>query len=264
MLALGLLWAEYKIVELVLKRQLGLRMGYVQSAVCVVVALYGVAAILAAATTNDPTPAGVPETVLLLICVLGEAFFLANVVLTYKEDRKVEKPAVAVGKGQSARPAFSPPVPAKPVRSSDWRSPAAVFGIAAGFFVAMGLVMTKVGFLGSQVPLPGEAPRTQVPAGYLWVSTALPFAIFALIYLALERGSGRVFAETPTRIHFVCTLLAVGEAIHVYLGWATTWANPSGLDDPVSFSGTWAFGILAVGCFTWNLITSKRMADAYA
>lgn len=263
LLVFVMFWAEYKIVEGVIKRPLNLRLGHLQSLGCVAVALYGVACIAATGLSEASSPAGLAERVLLLLCLFGESVFVANVVVTYNEANAQQRQRLAI-------PVKPPPLQAgqrvtpqlrvinQTAGNSDWpNSAAGMFGIAAMFFAVMGIILTKIGFLGSQVPLQWNGSTMQVTAGYLWISTALPFAIFALIYLVLEMRAGQSFPQSTTRAHFICILLAVLEAIHVYLGWATTWTHP----DPISsgnFGGAFAFAILGIACFAWNVVASRR------
>jgi hypothetical protein len=151
----------------------------------------------------------------------------------------------------------------KPARTFGWpRSPAVLFGIAAGFFVFMGIIFINTGILATELPVVQNGEVTHILSGYLWLLIALPFAVFAIAYAALEIAAGREFDESKTRIHFVCTLLAVLETIRVYMSWATTTGNVSPeIISSKSFGGTIAFLTLATGAFVWNLFTSKRKAQ---
>jgi len=151
----------------------------------------------------------------------------------------------------------------KPARTFGWpRSPAILFGIAAGFFVFMGIIFINTGLLATRLPVVQNGEVTHVLSGYLWLPIAFPFGLFALLYAGLEIGAGWEFDESKTRIHFVCTLLAVLETIRVYMSWATTAGNVSPeIISSKSFGGTIAFLILAVSAFVWNLCTSKRKAQ---
>jgi hypothetical protein len=103
----------------------------------------------------------------------------------------------------------------------------------------------------------------QVQIASLWLIVAAPFAIFALIYAGFELKTERVFEQSPTRIHFVCTLLAMLETVRVYLGWATTTASPTPAGITAKdFSGVGAFLVLATGAFIWNLVTSRAKSAA--
>ena len=147
----------------------------------------------------------------------------------------------------------------KPSGTIGWpRSPGRVFGIAAAFFVVMGTIFINTSVLNTRLPILRNGQMTQVPAGYLVLLVAVPFAIFAVLYGGLEFGASRVFDQSPTRIHFVCTLFAVLEAIRVYMSWAASTANRSPEIVTISnFGGAISFLMLAVGTFGWNLCTSK-------
>ena len=136
-----------------------------------------------------------------------------------------------------------------------------LFGIAAAFFVFMGIIFVNTGLLATKLPVVQNGEVTHVLAGYLWLPIALPFGLFALVYAGLEIGTGWKFDESTTRIHFVCTLLAVLETIRVYMSWATTTGNVSPeIITSKNFGGTTAFLILALGAFVWNLYASRRKA----
>jgi len=138
------------------------------------------------------------------------------------------------------------------------RSPFRLFGIAAVFFVVMGTLFINLSLLKTQLPILRNGQITQVLAGYLVLLVAVPFAIFAVGYGGIEFGASRVFEESPTRMHFVCTLFAVLEAIRVYMSWAASTANRSPeIITSNKFGGAISFLILAVGTFVWNLCTSK-------
>lgn len=269
-LAFTLLYGEYKIAEALLKRELDRRFGYAQSLGCLVIAFYGLAAVLSTGLSDSPVPAGLSERVLLLLCLFGEVVFIANIIWTFKAENapQVGQSVVSTRSPQVARAsipqrgAIQATLPQSV--ASDWtNSPTGMFAIAAVFFAVMGTALAKVGFLVSQVPVGWNGSTTQVPAGYLCASTALPFAAFALLYFILESHFGMRFPLSSTRVHFVCTLLAVLETIHVYLGWASTWANTGSLNKPVTsgdFGGAFAFGALAFGCLAWNVVASRRDA----
>lgn len=142
-------------------------------------------------------------------------------------------------------------------------SPAVVFGIAAAFFVVMGTVFVSTKVLGNRLPMIRHGQIVHVPAGELVICVAAPFALFSIIYAGIEMGTTRVFQESPTRIHFVCTLLAALDVIFVYWSWANTTGNmhPDTLTWN-AFGGAFAFAGLAGVAFAWNLVTSTRKRQA--
>jgi hypothetical protein len=266
LLAFALLFVEYKLVEALIRRELDRRYGYAQVLGCVVISLYGVLALLSATSVGSGTPPGLSERILLLLCVFGEAVFVANVIYTYRLEQH-GPPLKAASIPPAPISVKLPNTPRNATSASfklavDWQnSPVAIFGIATVFFALMGAVFAKVGFLTSQIPVGWNGSTMQVPAGYLCASTALPFGVFALAYFILEQRFDMEFVLTATRAHFVCTLLAVLEMIHVYMGWASSWASPSALNNPVTakdFGGAFALGALACGCFVWNIVASSQ------
>jgi hypothetical protein len=149
----------------------------------------------------------------------------------------------------------------KPAPTFGWpRSPAEMFGIAAAFFVAMGTILVTTGILRGRLPAVHNGEITYVSAGYLWLPVAAPFLFFAVLYAGLEIGAGRVFDQSTTRIHFVCTFLAVVEAIRVYMFWASSTVTMSRMDvTTASLEGVIAFSLLAAIAFLWNLCTSTSL-----
>jgi hypothetical protein len=153
------------------------------------------------------------------------------------------KPSAVAGKLASAVP---------------WRrSPAVLFGTVALFLLAMGAIFLWFGVLNNRLPLVRHGQITLVPAGYMVLIVAVPFAMFSLIYAEIELAASRVFHESPTRLHLACTLLAVLDAIRVYIAWAPTTArsSPEALTTN-SFAGAIAFLTLATAAFVWNICTS--------
>lgn len=121
----------------------------------------------------------------------------------------------------------------------------------------MGIIFVSTGILHNRLPMMRNSQIVHVPAGYLVLLVAVPFAIVSAIYAGLEFGMARVFQESATRLHFVCTLFGTLETIRVYWSWAVTSANmhPDQLTSS-SFGGAYAFLILAGAAFAWNLWTS--------
>ena len=137
------------------------------------------------------------------------------------------------------------------------RSPAVHFGTVALFFLAMGAISHWFGVLNNRLPLVRHGQITLVPAGYLVLIVDVPFAIFSLAYAEIELTSSRVFRESPTRLHLVCTFFAVLDAIRVYIAWAPTTARSSPeVLTTNSFAGAIAFLTLATATFVWNICTS--------
>jgi hypothetical protein len=152
----------------------------------------------------------------------------------------------------------------KPAEIFGWpSSPARLFGSAAAFLVLVETILLLAGFLNSRLPVIRDQQIAQMQVAALWLVVAAPFALFALIYAGFELKSGRVFEQSPTRIHFVCTLFAVLETVRVYLGWAATTASPTPAELTIEdFPAAGAFLVLALGAFIWNLAASKAKSPA--
>lgn len=252
-LLFGLFYFEYVIVEKLVKCELDLRFGYLQAAGCWAITLFAALAVAFA------KPAGTIElNALLVMGVFGEIVFVGNVVWTYMQQ---------AGRSRQQQPAFAGHTnrtTSKSAGKSGWpKSPGAVFGIAAAFFLVLGSVLVAVRPFGSHLPFSWNGRVSQIPAGYLWISTALPFALFALIYVAAELLGKRAFEIQSTKIHFFCTVLVVIEGIREYVSWASSWANPNVLNNPITagqFSGAFALALLVAISFGWNVWTSRRVS----
>jgi len=129
-----------------------------------------------------------------------------------------------------------------PVPSLGAAHPLLVFGTIALFLLAFAAISLWFGVLDNRVPLARHGQITLVHAGYMVLMVAVPFAIFSLIYAEMELGASRVFQESPTRLHLVCTFLAVLDAVRVYISWAPpppgaipTPSRPVPLQEPSPF-----------------------------
>jgi len=252
-LLFGLFYLEYAIVEAMVKRELDLRFGYIQAAGSWVIVIFATLALSFANLSGAP-PSGLQEYVLLLMGVFGEIVFVANVVLTYMHQGGVSRPSPAFTGQRVQTP--SPRV----ARNSGWpQSPAKVFGTATAFFLLAGCILVAVRPL-SRLPVPWHGQTFQVAAGYLWISTAAPFALFTLIYWGIEELGQRVFEIPATRIHFICTVLVVAEGLREYISWASSWAGRSSLDPETAsrFFGVLALAMMVAASFIWNLWSSRR------
>jgi hypothetical protein len=272
LLALAFLYAEYAAVEHYVRRDLNARLGYVQVLGCFALLLWGISGYVTAIyKQSGQMAAGLSSNALLYILLFGEAAFLANVLWSYemKEGLPPARPAAAVVRpAQSAIPkAVGAPAgegasvsTAQAAAAGSWSdAPASVFAAAAGFFIVLGGIFAAAGPLATRMPIYWNGRFALVPVGFLWMPLALPFAAFAAFYWWMARASGRRFDRAATRIHFVCTVLAVLECARVYMGWAATTANSSAFRPPVTarnFFGVFAFSLLAVAALVWNLRAS--------
>jgi len=262
LLIFGFFYAQYAVVERATGRKLNEKLAQLQVAGGAALLLAAYVVYLAALISNDVQfgAAALGDGALTYIAILGEGVFIANVVLTY-----------ALAKGslppQQVIPISRPPGPAPQARPAakaqeiaakfDWSaSPTAIFGIAAAFFLLAGIFLVVQA--PARMPLIKDGALTYVSSGYLWLPLALPFAVFAAIYWLIEIFTGRTFDRSATRMHFVCTILAVLDAIRIYWSWSVTTSNMhSELPGAGDFFGVFAFLALAAGALLWNILASS-------
>jgi hypothetical protein len=258
-IAFGFFYIEYVAVERLAGRELNETLGHLQVVGGAVLLLTAVVVELAAIITNDPqfVSNALGETLLAIVCVLGEGVFISNVLMTYVLAHRVEGPARAV------IPILRPSAPAAGttpqsiVERFDWSSsPAAIFGMAAAFFLLAGMFL--IVRFPARLPLVEGGALTYVSPGYLWLPLAIPFAAFAIIYWFIEISTGRTFDRSATRLHFICTILVVLDSIRIYWSWSVTTssANPQ-LPGVADFFGVFAFLALAAGALIWNICASS-------
>lgn len=269
-LAFAFFYAQYAAVEHYAERDLDLRLGYLQSFGCLAFLLWGLGRTLAAilGSAAQPSLSGSSDSALIYICSYGEMIFLVNVLWSYLlkdgvPPKRVQVPVVSSAAPATAPSAFPAAAPAATLaKSSDWSgSPVRLFGIAAGFFMVMGLLFVVIGPLATRMPVVWNGNVLHIAAGYLWMPLALPFAAFALIYAWVGSTSHRNFDRSTTRIHFICTLLAVLECAHIYVSWAST--SYAVVRPPLAagdFFGVFAFSVLSLGALAWNLRSSRRIS----
>ncbi|MGA8014216.1 MAG: hypothetical protein WB949_17425 [Candidatus Acidiferrales bacterium] len=256
LLAFGFFYIQFVAVERFAAGELNFTFGHIQVLGGLALFLVGIVRDAAALILNTPQfgSNGLGSTLLFYICVLGEGMFLANVVVTYALPQGVAaaRPAALV-----ARPApQTRAMPAdlqKVAAQFDWsNSPAVLFAIAAAFFFVVGVVLVSA--VNTRVPVLKAGAISYVSPGYLWMPLAIPFAIFAVIYWLIEIFTGWTFDRSATRIHFVCTILAVLESIRIYWAWSVTTSNLHFALPAISdFFGVFAFLALATGALVWNV-----------
>jgi hypothetical protein len=279
--AFALLYAEYAAVEHYVRRDLNARLGYVQVVGCFALLLWGISGYVSAVfkQSGQMAPAGLSSNALVYILLFGEAAFVANILWSYlmKEGLPPARPAAAdmrPGQSASSMAARAAAVggvsvsTAQAAAACSWSDrPASVFAAAAGFFIVLGGIFAAVGPMATRMPVYWNGRFALVSVGFLWMPLALPFAAFAAFYWWTARTSGRRFDRGATRIHLVCTLLAVLECARVYMAWAATTANSTAFREPVTarnFFGVFAFSLLAVAALVWNLRASPRRSAPLA
>lgn len=260
LLVFGFFYAQYAAVERATGRRLNEKLAQLQVTGGAALLLMAYVVYLAAMISNDVQfgATALGDGALTYIAILGEGVFIANVIVTYalaKGSSPAAKQVIPI-----SRPAPPPPPAAKAreiAAKFDWSaSPTVIFGAAAAFFLLAGIFLIVEG--PARMPLMKDGALTYVSSGYLWLPLALPFAVFAVIYWVIEIFTGRTFDRSATRLHFVCTILAVLDAIRVYWSWSVTTSSVHpDLPSAGDFFGVFAFLALATGALLWNIRSSS-------
>jgi hypothetical protein len=263
LLTFGFFYIQYAAVERVVGRELNKTLGHLQVSGSAALFLVGVIGDVAALVSNHPqfAASGLGDTILVIICILGEGAFLVNVVMTFvlaKDSLAAAHPVIPISRPTTTR-AASPIAAAQKIASHfDWSSsPAMIFGIAAAFFILAGIFLIEESAV--RIPIVKDGAILYVSPGYLWLPLAIPFAAFALAYWLIEIFTGWIFDRSATRMNFLCTVLAAIEAIRIYWAWSVTTSTvgsqPPGAAD---FFGAFAFLALAAGAFIWNIWAAQN------
>jgi len=260
LLVFGFFYAQYAVVERATGRRLNEKLAQLQVAGGAALLLMAYVVYLAALISNDAqfAAAALGDGALTYIAILGEGVFIANVIVTYALAKDPSPEARQVIPISRPAPPPSPTVKAREIAAKfDWSaSPTAIFGIAAAFFLLAGIFLIVKA--PARMPLMKDGVFTYVSPGYLWLPLALPFAAFAFIYWLIEVFTGRTFDRSATRLHFVCTILAVLDAIRIYWSWSVTTSNVHvELPGASDFFGVFAFLALATGTLIWNIRCSS-------
>ena len=257
LLAFGFFYLEYVAAERLAGRELNEKLGHLQAAGGAILLLPGIVSDLVGIIANDPQvlPNSLGDTLLVLLCVLGEGVFIANVMITYVLGSTAASAHVVIPISRKMTPAGA--AVEKLAGHFDWsNSPTVIFGIAAGFFLVGGIFLAVKS--PTRLPLIQNGALTYVSPGYLWLPLAIPFSVFAVVYWFIEIFTGRRFDRSATRLHFLCTVLAVLDAIRMYWSWSVTTSSahsqPPGASD---LFGVFAFLALAVGSLVWNILASS-------
>jgi len=266
LLIFGFFYVQYAVVERATGRQLNEKVAQLQVAGGAALLLVTYVVYLAALISNDVQfgAAALGDGALTYIAILGEGVFIANVVITYalaKGSAPAAKQVIPISRPAAPLATTAPDTPSVKAREIaakfDWSaSPTAIFSIAAAFFLLAGIFLVVQS--PARMPLMKDGALTYVSPGYLWLPLALPFAAFAFIYWLIEIFTGRTFDRSATRLHFVCTILAVLDAIRIYWSWSVTTSNVHvELPGAADFFGVFAFLALATGTLVWNICSSS-------
>jgi hypothetical protein len=268
LLTFGFFYLEYAAVERVVGGELNEKLGHLQVVGSAALFLGGVVINVAALVSNNPqfVGNGWSDSILLIICLLGEGVFLANIVVTFvlgRDAAATTQPVISISRPMSPAlpaPAGSPIAAAQNVASRfDWSSsPALIFAVAAVFFMLAGIFLIEKS--STRLPLMKDGALTYVSPGYLWLPLAVPFAVFAAAYWLIEIFTGWTFDRQATRMNFVCTVLAALDAIRVYWSWSIHTPNVnSELPGATDFFGVFAFLALAAGALIWNIWSAQNI-----
>ena len=270
-LPFGFLYAEYSCVERYFRRELEASLGYVQGFGCMAAIVWVLLAYVFAQTTgsNQPAPARLSANAIFYMLVFGEAVFIANIFWSYVRQEQTA-PVHAPLRPSSIPPPQNAAIPtsANQRKREDqsktvavrFDSPAVVFASGAAFFLVMGTIFAFVGPLVTRMPVFWKGQLMFVPAGYLWMPLAIPFAVFAAIYSILAYATRRQFTRSATRLHFVCTALMVLECARVYFSWASAVGNSRQYRvhiGPGSFAGAFALLLVAIVTLIWNVYSDS-------
>jgi len=246
-------YAQYLAFPRLTGRALNPTVGYFQTVGCFALLLYGAFRLLHPWVDIDTELAasGFLEKYWITTAVLGETVFLANVVWSYLygEDLPAGRPVSEAVKQHYWKTA-----------TLGWpKSPLKQFGISAIFFAVGGILMLVLGVPSIKMPIPLFGRMVPVAFGFLWLTAALPFGLFAGGYaLLLEKYDG-VFDERATRIHFILTFVAVFDSIRVSISWQMF--NISRMPENYIRHDTFevaAFLFAAAAAFAVNVYLSQR------
>ncbi|MGB9068632.1 MAG: hypothetical protein WCC21_08675 [Candidatus Acidiferrales bacterium] len=263
LLTFGFFYIQYAAVERFVGRELNETLGHLQASGGTALFLVAVVGDLVALVSNHPQFAalGLGDTILLIICILGEGAFLVNVMMTFvlaKDSVASAHPVIPISRPATTRAGSPIAVVEKIASRFDWSSsPAVIFGVAAAFFILAGTFLIEVS--PARMPFAKEGAIIHVSPGYLWLPLAVPFAVFAVAYWLIEIFTGWKFDRSATRMNFLCTVLAAIDAIRIYWAWSVTTSTagsrPPGVAD---FFGVFAFLALAAATLLWNVWAAQN------
>jgi hypothetical protein len=210
----GLFYGQYVWIPRLLKRRLNAALGFVQAFLCFALLLFGlfpvwIADMGAPALFNA-------DNMAVTIAILGEALFVVNVCWTLLQPES----AVALIPGMQPRPLTPVPLQAElqPVPQLQtvkkakvdylrWvkpQNPVEKFGVSAIFLLLGGLVI----FLAmpeSRFLILWGGQRHFLAMGFLWLTGALPFAVFSLAYWFHAGRKSVPYDRWMTKVHLGLT-----------------------------------------------------------
>jgi hypothetical protein len=205
------LYAQYRVVPRFIHRDLDRRVGLWHALSSLALLIAGALHVVLPQTKTD-----VPSGLLFWITLLGEGVFIGNVIWSYvRGEAKVPLlPVVPDAKTTPER------VPDDSAKNMGWpKSPVQLFGIGAAFFAAGGIISVILNVPSYPIPVPVFGQLHFLPYGCLWLTAAGPFAIFVMLYKYLMDAHKIAFEESPNRIHFSVTIIAVFDLVRVFMAW---------------------------------------------
>jgi hypothetical protein len=204
-------YVQYRVVPRFIHRDLDRRIGLWHAAGSLALLIAGALLVVIPATKSD-----VPSSLLFWITLLGEGVFIGNVIWAYVSGER-EVPVLPVVPSAKTTPEH---VRDDSLKNVGWpRSPVKLFGIGAAFFAGGGIISIILNVPSYSVPVPWSGQMHFLPYGLLWLLTAVPFAMFALLYKYLMDAHRIVFEESLNRIHFSVTMVAVFDLVRVFMAW---------------------------------------------
>lgn len=261
LLPFALFYVGHLVVQRRIGRELDLQLGYVQvlGSLAIVAAAAMTIFLPALAATFQPLSGWLQNYAWFFTLVFGEGVFVANAARASRA-ATLQKPGLTAARAASMSSSASRPFAAG-ARTRTWgwpRSATETFAIAALVLALLGWLFSSAN-PGAALPASSDGRFLWIPASHLWLLAALPFAIFVAPYGVLE-WKGWKFADSTTRIHFICTLLVVLDLVRLYKDWVMSMA--SRFEPRVTggdFLSTTAFLALALGTFAWNIRNAARL-----
>lgn len=213
----GLFYGQYVWIPRVLKRELNLALGFVQTFLCLALLLFGMLPVWVS-DLGEPSRFNT-DNMLLTIAILGEALFIVNVCWILMQPESIAKPlAMAVAKPLDPAPLQAELNPAVPLQVqkrggkfawSRWlkpENPVEKFGVSAIVLAVGGLLITAL-LPESRFLVLWNGQRHFVTMGVLWWICAMPFAIFSLAYWFQAGRRSVPYDKWMTKVHLGLTFV---------------------------------------------------------
>jgi hypothetical protein len=216
--------------------------------------LYGAAGILRPWSTENPELfiSDFLTRIPVSIAIFGETAFIVNVIWSHFYQQPI------VPAAPKARPADA--------ASWGWpQSPVKLFGIAAAFLSAGGVLSFLLNFPFWRFSFLVFGKVHLVPMGMVWIVMATPFVFFTLLYWLIAAEWRLKFEESMNRIHLVATLVAALDMFRIAMSWAMSTASTmknTYLQN--EFREVWILLGVALAVFVVNVFQSYRRSSLKA